>query len=43
MRIPYETAVEMSEAEAEGYLEAWLELNGGKRKKTYRVRRPHKG
>lgn len=43
MRLPYEVVMEMSESEAEGYVDAWLELNGGKKEKTYLVKRNRKG
>ncbi len=39
MRVPYDVVMEMSEAEAEGYIEAWIELNGPPKKKVYQVRK----
>lgn len=43
MRLPYDVVVEMSEEEAEGYIDAWLELSGEKKKKSYVVKRGQKG
>ncbi|MBI5234732.1 MAG: hypothetical protein HY886_00575 [Deltaproteobacteria bacterium] len=38
MRVPYDVVMEMSETEAEGYIEAWLEINGSPKKKVYQVK-----
>lgn len=46
MRVPYEAALEMDESAAAGYIEAWVEINGGQKKKVYQVLRrahPRKG
>ncbi len=37
MRVPYNVVMEMSEQEAEGWIEAWMELNGPAKKKVYKV------
>lgn len=42
MRLPYDAVMEMSEGDAEEYLDAWLEINGGKKTKTYLVKRSRK-
>lgn len=41
MRVPYEAAMDMGETEAEGYIEAWLEISGTRKKKVYQVRKSH--
>lgn len=43
MRLPYDLIMEMSEEAAEGYIDAWLDLNGEKRKKSYVVKRDRRG
>lgn len=42
LHLPYDAIMEMTEVDANAYLDVWLDINEGE-KKVYRVRKGRKG